>query len=165
MHKCVCSVAIFYDFWIIICGVTLQTKMSYLCKIASISRDRLAAKIKLKELFAVLQFCGIFKKLYLESLPRPKCSSYARGHRIRCTGSAMNQWQRWNSNICEQCCHFLRFFNNDTWSHFLDQNVVSVPTGIKFGSREVRVKACHISVAKMKIKELRAVLPLEIFKK
>ena len=55
---------------------------------------------------------------------------------------------------------------NDIWSPFLDKNVVSMPKDIKFGSWEVRVKACHTSVAKLKIKELCAGLPVfEIFEK
>ena len=65
-----------------------------------------------------------------------------------------------------QGCQFLKILKNNTWSHFLDKNVVSMPKGIKFGSWEVRAKACHKSMGTLKIKELCAVLPLiEIFEK
>ena len=65
-----------------------------------------------------------------------------------------------------QCCQFLNFLKNDTCSHFPDENVVLMPKGIKFGSLEVRAKACHKSVVKLKIKELCAGLPVfEIFEK
>ena len=65
-----------------------------------------------------------------------------------------------------QGCQFLKILKNDTWSHFPDKNVVSMPEGIKFGSLEVRAKACHKSVGTLKIKELCAGLPVfEIFEK
>ena len=59
-----------------------------------------------------------------------------------------------------QGCQFLKILKNDTWSHFLDKNVVSMPKGIKFGSWEVRAKACHKSVGTLKIKELSEGLPV-----
>ena len=61
---------------------------------------------------------------------------------------------------------FFRFLKNETWNHFLDQNVVHMPKLIKFGSLEVGAKKCHKSVVKLKIKELCAGLPVfEIFEK
>ena len=55
---------------------------------------------------------------------------------------------------------------NDTCSHFLDENVVPMPKGIKFGSLEVRAKACPKPVGKLKIKELCDGLSVfEIFEK
>ena len=61
-----------------------------------------------------------------------------------------------------QCCQFFNFLKNDTCGHFPDENVVPMPKGIKFGSLEVRAKACHKSVVKLKIKELCAGLPVYI---